>query len=128
MLSITALYAGILGIMSIGIAFGAGSLRGKTGISIGHGDNAELHLAMRRHGNFAEFVPLALVLIGILELNGVTSSAVHGLGAVLVVARICHAMGIEADSITNPLRGIGAGATALVTVVASVWAIWSFAS
>ena len=99
-----------------------------TGISIGYGDNAELHLATRRHANFAEFVPLALVLVGVLELNGVTPTAIHSLGAVLVVACVCHAMGIEADSITNPLRAVGAGGTAIVTLVASVWAIWSFVS
>ncbi len=48
MLTITALYAGLLGIMSIGIALMAGRLRGQTGISLGYGGNDELHLAMRR--------------------------------------------------------------------------------
>jgi len=33
--TITLLYAGILGLMSIGISAMAGSLRGKTGVSIG---------------------------------------------------------------------------------------------
>lgn len=49
----------------------------------------ELLLAMRRHANFIEFVPLALVLvlvlIAMLELNGVSTTASHALGAGLVV-------------------------------------------
>ena len=121
--STTMLYAGLLGLMSIAIAFQAGSLRGKTGISIGDGGNTELLLAMRRHGNFAEFVPLALILIGLLELSGVQGIALHLLGGGLVVARVAHAVGLEADTIQSALRGVGAGGTALITVVASVWNI-----
>ena len=76
---ITALYAGILGLMSIPIAFAAGSLRGKTKISIGDGGNTEMLLAMRRHANFIEFVPLALLLIALIELNGAPALAIHAL-------------------------------------------------
>ena len=47
---ITALYAGILGLVAIGIAMAAGRVRGSTGITIGDGGNVELIVAMRRHG------------------------------------------------------------------------------
>ena len=126
MLTITALYAGALGIASIVIASQAGRMRGTTGISIGDGGNTELLLAMRKHANFVEVVPLALVLIGILELNGVTPWAIHGLGAGLLVFRIVHAASLKADTITNPGRFIGAAGSALVVAVASVWAIVTF--
>lgn len=124
--TITMLYAGILGIMAVAIAFPAGRLRGSTGISIGDGGNKDLLLAMRRHGNFAESVPIVLILMGLLEMNNVGSIATHVFGVVLVLGRAAHAFGIKADEITNPLRGIGAGATALLTVVTSVWAIVLF--
>ena len=123
---VTALYAGILGLMNCYIAFLAGSLRGRLKISVGDGGNKELLVAMRRHGNFIEFVPLGLVLIALLEMNGVTSVAIHALGAGLVVTRVCHAMGLEADSLSNPLRGIGAAGSTLVIAVASIWLIVSF--
>lgn len=123
---ITALYAGILGLMSIALAFPAGSLRGKLQVSVGDGGHPELLLAMRRHGNFVEYVPLALILIGLLELNGVTGTAIHAFGAGLVVARICHAVGLKADTVNSVPRGIGAGGTALITIVASAWAITLF--
>ena len=123
---ITALYAGILGLMSIAIAFQAGRMRGQTGISIGDGGNTELLLAMRRHANFIEFVPLALVLIGLLELNGAPPAAIHGLGIGLVVTRGCHAVGLKADTVQGPLRAIGAAGSTLVIAVASIWAIVIF--
>lgn len=119
----TLLYAGLLGIMSIAVAFPAGALRGKHNISIGDGGRQDLLLAIRRHGNFAEFVPLALILIGGLEMSGVSGTPIHVLGGGLVLARIAHAIGIKADTIQSPLRGVGAGGTALITVVASVWGI-----
>lgn len=123
---ITLLYAGLLGIMSIILSAGAGVLRGKTGVSIGDGNNPELLLAMRRRGNFVEFVPFAIILLGLLEMNGVGALSIHIIGVVLILARICHALGLKAETVANPLRGIGAGATALATVIMSVWAIVLF--
>jgi uncharacterized membrane protein YecN with MAPEG domain len=121
--TITALYAGLLGLVSMAIAFKAGSLRGKKNIPLGDGGDRELLLAMRRHSNFVEYVPLALILIGLLELNHVRPTALHTLGAALVIARVSHAVGMKPDKMQVPGRFIGASLTALVIVVASVWAI-----
>lgn len=125
-IAITPLYAGILGVMAIVIAFQAGKLRGSTGILIGDGGNPELLLAMRRQANFIEFVPLTLVMIALLELNKVSPTAIHFLGAGLVLFRICHAIGFKAETTANPLRVAGAAGSTLVLLVASVWAIVIF--
>jgi uncharacterized membrane protein YecN with MAPEG domain len=124
--TITALYAGILGLMSVAIAFQAGRLRGSTKISIGDGGNRELLLAMRRHANFIEFVPLGLVLIALVEMSGANALAIHALGGGLVAFRICHAVGLKADTIESVGRAAGAAGSTLVIVVASIWAIISF--
>ena len=121
---ITALYAGLLAIYSIWLSFQVGSMRGKTGISLFHGDNMELGEKMRRHQNFTEYVPLALILIGALEINGGSPIFLHVLGVVLVIARVAHARGLFHDNMAHPLRAVGAGGTALVTVVAGAAAIW----
>ncbi len=120
---ITALYAGILAIYAIWLSSRAGLMRGKTGISILHGDNMDLAEKMRRHQNFVEYVPLALILIGVLELNGGSPMFLHGLGAALVVARVAHAKGLHHDNIGHPLRAVGAAGTALITMVAGIAAI-----
>jgi uncharacterized protein len=123
---VTTLYAGILGLLSIVIGFGAGGLRGKLNISIGDGGNRDLLLAMRRHANFVEWVPQALILIALLEVNGVSKTAIHVFGASLVIARVCHAVGLKADTIRSLPRMIGAMGTVLLTAVASVWLIVLF--
>ena len=123
---ITALYAGILGLMSIVIAFQAGSMRGKTKIPIGDGGNPDMLLAMRRHANFVEYTPLALILIGLVEMGGAPVAAVHALGAGLVVFRASHALGLKGDTMAGVGRILGAAGTTLVLLVASIWAIVTF--
>jgi uncharacterized protein len=123
---ITALYAGILGLMAVAIASIPGLMRTKLNISVGDGGNAALLLGMRRHGNFAEWVPLALILIALLELNGVPKLAVHGFGIVLVVSRALHAYGLEAHTTKGICRGLGAGGTALLVAAASIYLIVVF--
>jgi uncharacterized membrane protein YecN with MAPEG domain len=123
---VTALYAGLLGLLAVAVAFPAGMLRGKLNISVGDGGNPALLLAMRRHANFAEWVPLALILIALLELNGVSTRAIHSLGAALVIARLLHAIGLKSDTMQSVGRGVGAMATALITVTASVWLLVVF--
>jgi len=123
---ITALYAGILGVMSIVLGFQAGAQRGKKKISIGDGGDPELLLAMRRHGNFVEWVPLTLLLIAMLELEGISAGAVHAMGASLVVFRVFHAVSLKADTIQGVGRAIGAGGSTLVLLIASIWAVVRF--
>ena len=120
---ITALYAGLLGLISIWLSFGVGSLRGKSGIPIGDGGNQELLLAMRKHGNFVEYAPIFLILLALLEVNDVSSTAIHVMGGAFVISRICHGLGLKADTMAGLGRLIGAGVTALLILVASIWSI-----
>lgn len=123
---VTLFYAGLLGLISLVLSFRVGSMRGKTGVSIGDGGRPELLLEMRRHGNFTEYVPLALVLLALLELSQVSHTAIHVMGAALVIARIAHPIGLRVETMSGLGRLIGAAGTALVTLVASVWAIVVF--
>ena len=125
--SITALYAGLLGLMSIVIGFAVGRLRGQSdGVSIGDGGNYAILVGMRRHANFVEWTPMAVILIALLEMNKVPANYIHILGAVLVVARASHAFGMQADGSNGIFRSIGAVGTLLVTLVASITAITTF--
>lgn len=123
---ITVLYAGLLGILSMVLSVLCGSKRGKTGVSIGDGGNEIMMVAMRRHGNFVEHVPIALIVIALLEMNGVMAMAIHGLGGVLVFSRVAHAIGLQAGKDATPGRVVGALGTLLVTAVASGWAVVVF--
>ena len=123
---ITALYAGVLALILGALGYQVGSTRNRTGISILHGDDMDLAEKIRRHANFIENVPLALILMCVLELNGAGAGLLHGLGIALVLARSAHPLGLHHDNMRHPLRAIGAGVTFLVTAIAALAAIWQW--
>jgi len=125
---ITALYAGVLALISVVLAIQVGMIRVRKGVSILHGDDMELAQVIRRHANFTETVPLVLILLAVIELNGGSRMLLHTLGTVLVVARMLHPIGLVHDNLRNPLRLLGAGVTTLVTLVAAATAIVQFYS
>jgi uncharacterized membrane protein YecN with MAPEG domain len=120
MITVTILYAGLLGLMSLVLSASSGIMRGKKNIDAGDGGDREQLFAMRRHANFIEYVPLALILIGLLEFNGVAGNTIHYLGAALLVGRVLHAA-FFTQGVKSVPRGIGAGITALVIATSSIW-------
>ena len=125
-LPLTALYGGILAIILSVLSARAGLFRAKAGISIGDGGNVELHERIRVHGNAVEYVPMFIILFGILETNGANTTFLHAIGIVVILSRVAHAVGLKADNIAHPLRAVGAGGTALATMAAAIYAIWQF--
>lgn len=123
---ITGLFAGLFAIFALVLSFRAGGFRGKAGVSILFGEpvNWELAERVRVHQNFLEYVPMVLILMGVIELNGGSSTFLYSVGGLLIVTRIAHAVGLKHDNMAHIGRLIGAGGTALITLVAAVYAIW----
>lgn len=115
-LAITPLFAAALALMGIGLAMHVSIMRGATGISILHGDNMTLAARMRRHGNFAEHVPMALLLMAFAETLGAPVTILYAQGVALVGARILHAIGLNAEKAAAPLRIMGSVGTTLVSL------------
>lgn len=67
-------------------------LRFSAQVLIGDGDHPLLAAAVRGHGNLIEYAPLALILIGLLELAGAARGPLIALAATFVVARVLHAI------------------------------------
>lgn len=85
----TPLYAGLLALWYLVLSYRIITMR-MEGTSFGDGGNPVLLRRIRAHGNFAEYVPFILILIGILELSHLPNIIVHGLGITLVIARLLH--------------------------------------
>ena len=118
---VTAIYAALLGVIVLTLQALVGRKRLESEVSLYDGGDKELGVAIRRHANFTEHVPLALILMVIIELNGAPRALIHALGVALVTARIVHPFGLKHDfAAFVPARGIPALATLLVTLVASV--------
>lgn len=125
---ISALYLAVFAVFASVLAFLPGKIRGSEGISIGDGGRQDLLLASRRHGNFVEYIPYFMVMFAVLELNGASATWLHSLGIAMVVARLCHAVGIKADTIQSIPRAVGAGGTLLVTLIAAGLLVSQFAA
>lgn len=120
-MEITALYAALLGLLFILLSYGVSKHRLAGHISLGDGDKPELAQAIRAHGNFAEYVPLALILIGLAEVQGAATGLLHGLGGGLLLGRIAHAWGMSQPNAVHNARKLGIVLTWLCIAVASVY-------
>ena len=78
---IVSLYAALLAFAFVGLSIRTLRLRKRLRIVIGDAGDTSMLRAMRVHANFAEYVPLALVLILLIEAAGGAAWLVHVLGS-----------------------------------------------
>lgn len=88
-MTITALYAGLLALWYLLLSYRVVQQRGH-GIGLGDGGDPVLLRRIRGHGNFAEYTPFILLMIGILEINHLSGYVIHALGLTLLIARLLH--------------------------------------
>ena len=119
---VTALYAGLLGLLSVLLA----NLVLYARLRAARLPDWKPETMLRVQANFVENVPLALVLLLVLELQGVTSTMIHGFGAALVVCRLLHAWGLGSNPGATYPRLIGAQCTFLLISIMAVAAIYGF--
>jgi uncharacterized protein len=124
-LPVTSLYAAIFTVVVIILANIVSAKRGRAGISILHGDDMNLALWIRRHGNLTENLPLALVLMGLCEAAGLPTLWLNAMGLGLLAARFAHLVGLQIDRPAAPLRIAGGALTQLILIAAAGWLIWS---
>ena len=93
-------------------------------IPLGSGANTTLERAIRAHANFAEFVPFAVLLLLLAEWGGAWPALLHGLGALLVAARLSHGFGIVQEPEDFRLRVFGMMGTFSVMALAALAAFW----
>lgn len=118
---VTPLYAALCGLLLIVLAVRVIRLRQRHSVGIGDGGHADLGKAIRVHANFVEYVPLALLLLFLLELTRQPVWALHLLGAMLFLGRILHAWGLSRTAKLSSGRAIGIGLTFTVIVITSLW-------
>jgi uncharacterized membrane protein YecN with MAPEG domain len=93
---IASIYASLSALVIVKLAVSVIKLRRKNRVSVGDGGNEALQLAIRTHANAVEWIPISLLLLLTLELNGAPTILIHILGATLLIGRILHAMGLPA--------------------------------
>src|SRR5438552_15823356 len=91
---ITALYAGVLGILLVVISARVSVLRAKFKVMFGDGGQEALTRAIRAQGNCTEYVPLALLLIVMVEWAGTKPWVLQSLAGGLLAPRLVHFRGL----------------------------------
>lgn len=95
MLIVTSIFASALTAIYIKLALNVIHLRGKNQVSLGSGGVDDLEKAIRAHGNFSEYVPISLILMGCLELNQAPWWLVSIFGLSLITGRVLHSLGMK---------------------------------
>lgn len=122
---ITGLYAGLLGLFYVFLTFYVVKGRAKYKVSIGDGGEQDLQTRIRVHANFAEYTPIALILFGLLEIQGTSLYLMHALGIALFLGRVLHALGLDVP-VTNK-RKFGMMLTLSSIIIASILLILRYA-
>ncbi len=122
---VTALYAALNALLNLALAYRVTTLRHTHKTSHGGSDDPKspLALGIRAHGNNAEYVPLALVLLLVAELCGGKAMWLHVIGGTLLLARVLHPIGLPLKS-PNPARLLGVVLTFAVIAGAAGYALY----
>ena len=121
---ITGLYFGLLSFFYLGLGAHVIWIRRRDRVGLGHGGNRSLERAIRAHGNFAEWVPMLLIAMLLLELEGIGRIFLHVFGVSLIISRILHAVGLKKSSGKSWGRFLGAGLSFTLLAVAGVVLIY----
>ena len=92
---ITSIYAALGAILVVLLALRVVLHRRRTAVGLGDGGDRDLQQCIRVHANAIENLPLALLLLLLLELRGIPAPWLHGLGAAVIISRLLHAWGFS---------------------------------
>ena len=120
MITITPLYAAMVGLLFLALSLNVIRIRFKHRVSVGDGGAKEVVKAMRVQANCAEYAPLTLLLMTLSELQGAPGWLLHGLGLCLLAGRVAHAYGFGRTPQVVGLRQWGMYLTFIGLLTASL--------
>ena len=127
--SITSAYLGILALLYLVLGLQVSRLRRGHRVLFGDGDNIKLRSAIRAHANFAEYVPIIVLMVAMLEMSGMPALRVHLLMGALLVARLLHPLGMYVGPRTLQFQVCRVGGILLTLMVmagAASLLLWRF--
>lgn len=113
-LSIVPVYAAVLALAYVALSVRVLRMRSRIRVSLGSGGDQVLERRIRVHGNFAEYVPLALLLMALAESGSQPGWLLHAQGLLLIAGRAAHAYALSTG--TYRLRAFGVAATFTVLI------------
>ena len=97
-------YAGLSGLLLAWLALQAIKAHRASKVKLGDGGVFALQSAMRAHGNFAEYMPITIIMLFLLEYNGAPAWMIHVIGTTFLVGRWLHAQGLLKDDLRKRVK------------------------
>lgn len=113
--------AGAAALLNFWLGLRISQMRIAEKILVGDGGNLRLIARMRAHLNFAEYAPLVLILIALVELARGTQAWLWGVAFVFIVGRVLHAFGMDGWRLG---RMLGIAATMLTMLGLAAYAVY----
>jgi len=120
---VTPLYAALLTLWFVLLSVRVVNLR-RRGLAFGDSGDIGITRIIRAQANFAEYVPLALLLMGFLEVSRHSIYLLHALGVILVVARLFHGLALSFGWQVGFGRVAGATLTFIVLVIEAILCLY----
>jgi uncharacterized membrane protein YecN with MAPEG domain len=125
-MQIVPLYAAILALFFVALSVRTLLLRRSLRIAIGDAGSETMLRAMRVHSNFAEYVPLGLILIYLVEVQGAHALFVHLLGLCLLAGRASHAFGVSQAKENYRFRVFGMAMTFMTLILSAFYLLITY--
>ena len=106
MLVVSALYAALSAFLIVWLSRCVIRIRRAKRVPLGDGGHPELQAAIRAQGNAVEYIPITLILLVLLELNGAHWALIHLGGMAMLAGRVAHARGLLTGHIRYRVLGM----------------------
>ncbi|NOI98369.1 hypothetical protein F0240_00790 [Vibrio kanaloae] len=103
---ITALYAALLTVLMIWLAIEVIKQRRINLIAHADGGVESLQVVRSAQSNAMDYIPITVILMGFLEMNGTNVWFIHVLGVAFLLGRVIHAKGILAKNLKGRKVGM----------------------
>lgn len=113
--------AGAAALLNLWLGIRVSQVRIAEKVLVGDGGNPRLIARMRAHLNFAEYAPIVLVLLALIELGGGNPQALWAASVVFLLGRVLHPFGMDG---WRPGRQLGILTTMLVMLGLAVYALY----
>ena len=113
---IVTIYAAVYTLIILWLSLKVINNRRKFRVLLGDGGVQELQIAMGTHSNATEYLPIGLLLLAVLELNGAWGWLIHLFGVILIVGRGYHINGMFTQRLKYRVLGMQITIFALIAL------------
>ncbi|MCW2254860.1 putative membrane protein YecN with MAPEG domain [Providencia alcalifaciens] len=114
---VSSLYVVLGALLLLKLSFNVVKLRYQYRVSHDDGGFYELQTAIRVHGNAIEYIPIGVILLLFMEMNGAQVWMIHLCGLILIAGRGLHAYGLRNHDSSYRRSGMAATYASMILMI-----------